>query len=85
MKTPKKVRELTLQCSCVGISRYEWDALMQGAKRADKRQINRLVKEHLPELYNDLALNFYNPYNYYKTQTHLILVHSHIEYFIRYN
>lgn len=57
---------------------------MEGAVRADKQHINRLVRRHLPELYHALALNYYNPYNYYRTKTHLILVHSSIEYFIKY-
>ena len=84
MRTPTKVDSLHLECSCVCITSYEWDKLMSGSTRSDKRIINKLVKEHIPELYYDLSLDFYNPYNYYKTATHLILVHSSIEYFLRY-
>lgn len=81
----KRIEYLDLECNCTSISQGKWNSLMKGAKRADKRKINALVKENLPDLYNDLALEFYNPYNYFRTRTHLILVHSSIEYFIRYN
>ena len=67
MKTPDKVFYLSLEATCVGLPTYKMQNLMEGATRADKKKINRLVKEHLPGLYKDLALNFYNPYNYYKT------------------
>lgn len=48
-----------------------------------KLLIKRILKE-LPELYEALALNFYNPFmNQCKqTKTHYILVSSAIEYFI---
>ena len=84
MKTPKKVNSLWLECTCVGIGFNEWERLMKDAKKANYKIINRLVKIHLPDLFYDLALNYYNPYNYFKTKTHLILVHSGIEYFLRY-
>jgi len=58
---------------------------MEGHTRANKEQINRLIKLHLPDLYDELYLNLYNPYFYHKTKNHLIMVHSGIEYFIRYN
>ena len=85
MKTPKTVRSLHLECDCTSISKKEWDKLMSGATRANKRIIDRLVKNHIPSLYWDLALNYSNPYVYYKTDTHLILVHSSIEYFLKYD
>ena len=85
MKTPISVNYLELDCTCVGIGTGKWDELMQGATHANHAQIDNLVKLHLPELYEELMLNLYNPYNYFKTETHLILVHSSIEYFLSYN
>ena len=79
------VTELELQTTCVdcgGLSR--WERLMEGAIRANKRAINSLVKQLLPDLYQDLALQYPNPYNYFRTKTHLILVHSGIEYFLKF-
>lgn len=84
MKTPTNVQRLELECTCVDIGINKWDRLMEGATKANKKTINNLVKIHLPDLYAGLSLNFYNPYNYFKTNTHLILVHSHIEYFLKY-
>lgn len=77
------ITSLEFQCTCADISIYEWRRLMQDSKRANKIIINRLVKKILPDLYKELALNLRNPYNYFKTKTHLILVHSGIEYFLR--
>ena len=57
---------------------------MAGATRADHRQVNSLVRWHLPDLYEDLRLDLYNPYHYFKTRRHLILVHSAVEYFLTY-
>lgn len=58
---------------------------MAGATRADHRQIDSLVRKHLPDLYEALSLNLWNPYHYFKTRRHLILVHSGIEHFLRYD
>lgn len=79
------ITSLEYETCCSQITQSDWDRLMQGAKRADKRKINALVKKYLPELFNDLGLRFRNPYNYFKTKTHFVLTHSAIEYFIKYN
>jgi hypothetical protein len=84
MRTPRKVADLWLESTCADIGLAQWDRWMDGAVRADKRRINALVRRHLPELHRDLALNLRNPYNYFKTRRHLILVHSAIEYFLGY-
>jgi hypothetical protein len=84
MRTPKAVSSLWLENACSGIGLKQWEEQMNGSVRADKRRINALVRRHLPEMYQDLALNLYNPYRYFKTRSHLILVHSAIEYFLRY-
>jgi hypothetical protein len=80
-----QITYLELECCCADLpSNDVWDSYMKGATRANVKAINRLVKKHLPDLYEQLALNFYNPYHYLKNQKHLILVHSGIEYFIKY-
>ena len=84
MKTPTKINYLEYETDCTITSKYTWDKLMKNKTVANTRIVNRLVKKHLPDLYNSLALNLCNPYQYYKTSTHLILVHSSIEYFLRY-
>ena len=71
------------ETNCTSITLDEWEALMNGAKIANKRHINQLVKTQLPGLYERLGLEFPNPYRYYKTKTHYILCHSAIEYFLK--
>lgn len=78
-----KVKGLYYETDCKSINIRQWDKLMKGAKRANKRLINYLVKRYLPELYHGLCLDFYNPYNYFRTEDHFIVVHSGIEYFLK--
>ena len=73
-----------LEATCTDIDLAQWERWMAGATRADHRQINSLVRRHLPDLYEALSLNLWNPYHYHKTGRHLILVHSAIEYFLAY-
>lgn len=77
--------KIELECTCVGISKYKWDILMHGAKKACGKKIKKMIQHQLPELYKDLALDFYNPYENksVRTDKHLIYVHSGIEYFLR--
>ena len=75
--------KIEFDCTCESISIYKWEKLMYKCLRADKRKINNMVRKQIPYLYNMLSLNIYNPYEYYKTNTHYILVHSSIEYFLR--
>ena len=84
MKTPRQVDCLWLEATCSGINLAQWTRWMDGATRADHRRIDALVRKHLPDLYRDLALNLRNPYHYFKTRRHLILVHSAMEYFLVY-
>ena len=84
MRTPRQVDCLWLEATCSGINLAQWNKWMDGATRADHRRIDSLVRKHLPDLYESLGLNLRNPYNYFKTLTHLILVHSAIEYFLAY-
>lgn len=79
------ITSLYFQTDCTCISTWEWDALMEGHVRANKKKIDVLVKKFLPGLYDFLALEFPNPYKYYRTKTHLVLVHSSIEYFLKFN
>ena len=84
MRTPREVDSLWLEATCCNINLAQWERWMDGATRADHRQIDSLVRRHLPDLYEALSLNLRNPYHYFKTVRHLILVHSATEYFLRY-
>jgi len=72
------------ECTCIGIGIERWNRLMKGNKPLNYEWLRRKVKKHLPELYDSLGLDYYNPYENQTrvTKTHYILVYSSIEYFI---
>ena len=74
-----------LECTCIGIGIERWNRLMKGSKPLNYKWLKRRIKKYLPELYNALCMDFYNPYEEQTrvTKTHYILVHSSIEYFIK--
>ena len=74
-----------LEYTCETISLSKWERLMQGARKASYKNLVRLIKKEIPELYSSLSLDLYNPWenDCQQTKTHYILVHSAIEYFIR--
>ena len=74
-----------LECTCETISLSKWERLMQGARKASYKNLVRLIKKEIPELYSSLSLDLYNPWenDCKQTKTHYILVHSAIEYFIK--
>lgn len=80
----KRTRITGFKGTCVSNSATFVNTQLEKAVRADKRQINRLVREYFPESYHTFILGGYNPYNYYRNDTYLILVHSHIEHFFTY-
>ena len=86
MKTPKVVKELNLIATCVGITQSKWNELMNGTTKANGSMIRSLIKKHLPNLYNSLCLEYYNPYesSSVKKKGLLVYVHSGIEYFLEY-
>lgn len=52
---------MVYECCCADISCEEWEQKMQGIKPVNYRWLVNKIKKHLPWLYNDLALDFYNP------------------------
>lgn len=78
-------QNIELEHTCVGISIYKHEKLMKGAKKANGKKIRQMIKKQLPDLYRDLSLDFYNPYENQskRTDTHLIYIHSSIEYFLK--
>lgn len=76
---------MVLDCTCENISIARWNELMSGARKASYKKLVAKIKREMPELYDGLCLNLYNPWenDCKQTKTHYILVHSAIEYFIR--
>ena len=62
-----------------------WTELMRGARKCSYKRLVSRIKRELPELFRDLSLEYYNPWEEEcrQTRTHYILVHSAVEYFIR--
>ena len=77
--------QIELECTCVGIGINTWNKLMENSTKANGSKIRSMIKKQLPELYESLALNFYNPYEYksVKTKTHYVYVSSGIEFFLK--
>ena len=73
-----------LECTCVDITKDEWDRLMKGSRPLNYKWLVKKIKKELPDLYRELRLDLYNPYCELArvTKTHYILVSSAIEYFI---
>lgn len=75
---------MTLECNCTQISKEEWEKKMKGSRPLSYKWLICRIKKHLPKLYYDLGLDFYNPYEEQcrVNKRYYILVHSAIEYFI---
>lgn len=86
MKTPDKVNSLICIATCVGITQTEWNKFMNKTVKANGTKIRKLIKEHLPDLYESLCLDFPNPFEHkcVKKQNLLVYVHSGIEYFLKF-
>ncbi len=76
---------MKLECTCYNITIDKWNKMMEGAKPINYKWLKNKIRKHIPTLYNDLALDFYNPWQdkCKVTKTHYILVSSAIEYFIK--
>lgn len=75
------------EATCVGVTVREWDRLMDGHTRADRRKVVKIALQAgvIDEMQakEELKRPWFNPYNHYKTKTHIIYVNSSIEHFIR--
>jgi len=76
---------MELECTCSQITIQEWERKMKGIRPINYKWLVAKIKKHLPQLYEDLLLSFYNPYENKcgVNQEYYILVHSSIEYFIK--
>lgn len=74
------------ETNCTGISIDKWNELMKGARPCSK---NKAVKAAIEtgvideqQGKQELKNKHYNPYQPMQTKTHIIYIHSAIEYFI---
>lgn len=75
----------TYIASCIDIDINTFNKLMKNSKPCSGSRLRNEIKRHLPFLYNQLALDFYNPFEHRcrRKKGLAIYVHSGIEYFIR--
>lgn len=71
------------EANCTMINQYKWDKLMNGHIRANKQKVYKLLRKYMPQSQLLWGGAKANPYNCYRTDTHIILVHSAIEHFFR--
>ena len=73
------------ECCCEDITLDKWKVLVHGARKCSYKRLISKIKREIPSLYEQLMLDVPNPYDEQcrQTDTHYILVHSMIEYFIR--
>lgn len=76
---------MNLECTCLDIDIGRWEQLLNDSQPINYDWLVMKIKKQMPDLYERLALQFYNPYceNAKVTKTHYVLVHSAIEYFIK--
>lgn len=82
-----KINGCYLETTCVGCGVNMWDELMEGHKKANRKEVVKIAllsgvidEEQARE---EIKRPYYNPYTHYKTNTHIIYVHSAIEHFIK--
>jgi len=79
----KKISALEYCGNCSEVSLEEWEKRMKGAKRANQKEIEKLLVKF--GLNNGEDFKFYNPYKSLRTEKYLIYVHSLIEYFYEFS
>lgn len=72
------------EANCTCITAERWNELTKGARRCSYKKLVARIKKEMPAFYEELCLQFYNPFEEQckQTKTHYILVSSAIEYFI---
>ena len=58
----KNNNTMKLDCTCMDISLDEWNHLMRNAKPCNYVRLVKRIKDELPNLYEELMLNIWNPY-----------------------
>ena len=60
---------------CVDTTFDEWKQLMKGARKASYKRLVAKIKKELPELYKELTLEYYNPWenDCKQTKTHSLI------------
>lgn len=86
MAKNKEQIKLYYEGCCAGFSTRKCDSLMKNRRRFSYKRLVSLIKKQYPDMYEELGLEFPNPWSSdtWKTPIHLIMNHSSVEYFFRY-
>ena len=78
---------ISLVATCASVSSEEWNNLMRSKRKCSYKKLCAIIKKCIPDLYEYLRLDLFNPYHEftYKTKRHYILTHSFVEYFFEIN
>ena len=76
---------LQYECCCADVNIEQWTNLMKHKRKCSYRLLVKKIKRDYPNLYNELGLEYHNPYmdKTYSTPTHYVLTSSATEYFFR--
>lgn len=81
--------DLTLEGTCCELGKFIQDLIENHCVKANYNKIIKLIKRYNYNLYNDLALNFYNPWcrDTYRSKDgkFIIITHSMTEYLFKIN
>lgn len=75
---------MELYATCADLTCKQVNELLKDAVPTDYKTLVEKIKVQLPDLYDKLALEFYNPWENACTETekYYVLVHSATEYFL---
>ena len=57
-----KLTIMHLESTCIDMSAEKIQAILERSKPINYKWLISKIRKHLPELYSDLCLDFYNPY-----------------------
>lgn len=76
-----------LEATCIDLTSEKIENILRNSKPINYKWLIGRIRKQIPSLYENLCLDYYNPYqnNCRVTKDYYILVHSAIEFFIRKN
>ena len=79
------INEMQLISTCESSTYYECEEYMKNSVKANANIVEKLIKKFMPDLWEELSLNYYNPFRYQCRRKNglIIYCHSAIEYFIQ--
>ncbi len=79
------IHDIEYDGCCADIDSDEWERRMDGKRPFPYKKLVKMIKAKYPDMYEQLALQFPNPWeeDTYETPEYYILTHSAIEFFFR--